>query len=505
MMFWLFAFKACYTLGSTYNDGAYYILRASDGGYLLVGYTWSASSGSNQDMYIVKLSSSFGLQWTKYIQGSSSEAGYSAVQTSDGGYVVVGNTNSFGAGSSDMLVVKLTSTGSVSWARAIGGSGNDGAGFGNSVIIDNSGNYIIVGNTYSFGFSSGAIYVVSLSSTGTLNWSRVISASFTNLSACCIIATSDGGYAIAGSYGNDLYIVKLNSSWNIQWTKTVNFSSNDVAYYLIQTSDGGYLVAGACGFGNDYDACIVKLNSSGTVQWKKAYGRSNVDHARRVFQTSDGGYIVAGYYSYSDTDKDFWLFKIDANGNLLWSRTYGSGGGEYGYSLTYTSTLDWVIAGERAGNSSISGIGGFDMLIMVIQQSDLSTCCSSAYNPSISVYNGSTEGSGGSISTVSSTNTIISPTNFSIGIVNTVCTTPVGISENDNLYCKDKITIKLNSEISGSVNIKIYDISGTLVFKGKALVKDQYIELDISKLKKGVYLLELNIDGKVIRKRFLKG
>jgi hypothetical protein len=142
---------------------------------------------------------------------------------------------------------------------------------------------------------------------------------------------------------------------------------------------------------------------------------------------------------------------------------------------------------------------------MVIQQSDLSTCCSSAYNPSISVYNGSTEGSGGSISTVSSTNTTISPTNFSIGIVNTVCTTPVGISENDNLYCKDKITIKLNSEISGSVNIKIYDISGTLVFKGKALVKDQYIELDISKLKKGVYLLELNIDGKVIRKRFLKG
>jgi len=494
-MTWLFAFSACYTLGSTYNDGANYILRTVDGGFLVVGYTFSASSGANNDIYIYKLSSSFTHQWSIYIQGPGHESGFYAINTSDGGYLVVGNTNSYGAGGSDVIVIKLTSTGSVSWIRVIGTSGNEHA----RAAIEVSGNYIIVGTSTSI---NGRVYIISLSSTGSLNWTRVISASGINLEGFDIIRTSDGGYAIAGSYNRDLYIVKLSSTWSIEWSKTIDHTNYlDMAYDIIQTFDGGYAIAGVCCWGtNDCDACVVRLSSTGTVQFKRAFGRSNVDHGRAIFQTSDGGYIVAGYFSWSDTDKDIWIFKLSSSGTLQWSRTYGSLDSEYGYSLSYTNSLDWVIAGERSN----SNIGGFDVFITVIQASDLTLCCSFAYNPSINVYDLGTEGSGGSISTIPSSISTPSPTVFSIGVISTVCTTPVSINESNNfLYCQNKIIVKLDSH-SHYANVKIYDISGKLLSKSREFVKDQSIEIDISNIKKGIYVLEIESENQKFKRTFIR-
>ncbi len=146
--------------------------------------------------------------------------------------------------------------------------------------------------------------------------------------AYSIIQNSDGGYVIAGrtrSFGagySDIYVVKLDSSGNVQWTKTIGGSSDDKAYSIIQSSDGGYVVAGRTrSFGAGWDIYVVKLDSSGNVQWTKTIGGSSDDKAYSIIQSSDGGYVVAGWTrSFGAGGRDFYVVKMDANGNVCFSK-----------------------------------------------------------------------------------------------------------------------------------------------------------------------------------------
>jgi hypothetical protein len=151
--------------------------------------------------------------------------------------------------------------------------------------------------------------------------------------ALSIIQSSDGGYVVAGwtySFGagySDMYVVKLDSSGNVQWTKTIGGSVTDVAYSIIQSSDGGYVVAGYTGsFGaGGFDMYVVKLDSSGNVQWTKTIGGGSslfaVDYAYSIIQSSDGGYVVAGgTLGFGAGEFDFYVVKMDDNGNVCFSQ-----------------------------------------------------------------------------------------------------------------------------------------------------------------------------------------
>jgi arginine repressor len=197
----------------------------------------------------------------------------SIIQSSDGGYVVVGYTKSFGAGDWDMYVVKLDSSGNVVWTKTIGGNGYD---YANSIIQSSDGGYVVAGYTYSFG--AGVV---------------------------------------------DFYVVKLDSSGNVVWTKTIGGNYYDYAYSITQSSDGGYVVAGYTdSFGaGSADFYVVKLDSSGNVMWTKTIGGSNSDYAYSIIQSSDGGYVVAGYtWSFGAGWSDIYVVKMDANGNVCFSQ-----------------------------------------------------------------------------------------------------------------------------------------------------------------------------------------
>jgi arginine repressor len=215
----------------------------------------------------VKLDSSGNVQWTKTIGGSYSDVANSIIQSSDGGYVVAGWTESFGAGKTDIYVVKLDSAGNVVWAKTIGGSSYD---FANSITQSSDGGYVVAGYTSSFGA------------------------------------------------GGDIYIVKLDSDGNVVWTKTIGGSSEDVARSIIRSSDGGYVVAGYTG---GYDIYIVKLDSSWNVLWTKVIRGGHV--ANSIIQSSDGGYVVASsIYGVGAGNYDFYVVKMDANGNTCFSQNY---------------------------------------------------------------------------------------------------------------------------------------------------------------------------------------
>ena len=256
--------------------------------------------------------------WAKSYGGSGYDYAHSIQQTSDGGYIVAGYTESFGAGNEDLWVLKLNADSTVAWQKTYGGSDLDRA---TSIQQTSDGGYIVAGWTDSFGAGIQDLWVLKLNADGTVAWQKTYGGSGYG-DATSIQQTSDGGYIVAGvtfGTGNeDLWVLKLNADGTVAWQKTYGGSGFDYATSIQQTSDGGYIVAGGTasfGAGNE-DLWVLKLNADGTVAWQKTYGGSGYDGALSIQQTSDGGYIVAGFTALGAGDYDIWVLKLDSNGNI---------------------------------------------------------------------------------------------------------------------------------------------------------------------------------------------
>ena len=302
------------TYGGSYADGANSIQQTRDGGYIAAGYTKSYGAGGS-DVYILKLNASGNLLWQKTFGGSGSELAYSIQQTTDGGYIVAGYTDSFGAGSSDIYVLKLDESGNATWTKTFGGSTYDYVG---SIQQTTDGGYIVAGWTASSGAGDFDAYILKLDESGNTTWTKTFGGSTYDY-AYSIQQTTDGGYIVAGTTlsfgaGNaDGYVLKLDENGNLLWDKTFGRSgSNGEAHSIKQVADGGYIVAGTL----NYHAYVLKLDENGNLLWEKTFGGSNYDHAYSIQQTTEGGYIVAGSTSsFGSGDFDAYVLKLDENGN----------------------------------------------------------------------------------------------------------------------------------------------------------------------------------------------
>ena len=210
-------------VGGANEDVALAIVQTTDGGYAVAGYTYSFGAG-DRDYYIVKLDASGNLQWNKTFGGVNYEYGETIVQTNDGGYAMAGFTYSFGAGNGDFYIVKLDAGGNFQWNKTIGGTDAD---YCLSVIQTTDGGYALAGQVNSFGAGSNDFYVVKLDSLGTLQWTRWVGGLYLDYGES-IIQITDGGYAIGrdltysfGAGEQDLYLVKLDTGGNFQWNKSV--------------------------------------------------------------------------------------------------------------------------------------------------------------------------------------------------------------------------------------------------------------------------------------------
>jgi len=340
----------CKAIGGKNDDRGKSLIQTSDGGYAIAGLTKSFGAG-DWDVYVVKLDANGNLQWTTTIGGPESDGGNSLIQTSDGGYAIAGYTESFGAGKMDVYVIKLDANGNLQWTRTIGGKGWD---VGASLIQTSDGGYAIAGFTSSFGAGQWDVYVVKLDAHGNLQWTKTIGGKKEDVGTS-LIQTSDGGYALAGftsSFGAgdyDVYVVELDAHGNLQWTKTIGGKEDDKGHSFIQTSDGGYAITGfTSSFGaGGLDVYVVKLNANGNLQWTKTIGGKKEDVGFSLIQTSDGGYAITGITSsFGAGEWDVYIVKLNANGNLQWTKTIGAKN-EYPSksSLIQTSDGGYAIAG----------------------------------------------------------------------------------------------------------------------------------------------------------------
>ncbi len=308
------------TFGLSDNDVAFSIIQTEDGGYAISGYTIFKNIGE-ADFYIIILDEKGNKLWNKTFFESNWDCAYSIIQTKDEGYVISGYTWSKGAGKADAWVIKLDNKGNMVWNKTFGGSENDEA---HSIIQTKDGYYIIVGTTQSKGAGEWDTWIIKLDEQGNMEWDKTFGGSDDDC-AYSIIQTEDGGYAISGytrSKGKgktDAWVIKLNNKGNMVWNKTFGGYDNDIARSIIQTEDGDYVIVGETqskGAG-EWDAWIIKLDKQGNIEWDKTIGGSSWDSILSIIQTEDGDYVVAGWtMSKGAGEADAWVIKLDEKGNL---------------------------------------------------------------------------------------------------------------------------------------------------------------------------------------------
>ncbi len=293
--------------------------------------------------------------WKKSFGGSKIDKARSIVQTSDGGFAVLGNTFSKGAGDNDFWLLRLDALGSVVWEKTFGGSSTE---LGYELVQTSDGGFALVGGTASKGAGGADFWVLKLDASGNTVWDKTFGQINTEV-AHSIVQTSDGGFAVAGTInkggGNtDFWVLKLNATGNKTWEKTFGGSNTEIAHSIVQTSDGGFAVAGQTtsnkGKVGIIDVLILKLNALGEKTWEKTFGGSNSDAAHSIVQTSDGGFAVAGKNNSKSAllNADFWIFKLNALGTIVWDKTLGERYSDEAYSIVQTSDGGFAVAGYKA-------------------------------------------------------------------------------------------------------------------------------------------------------------
>ncbi|MDD5529335.1 MAG: FlgD immunoglobulin-like domain containing protein [bacterium] len=365
----LYADSWAKTFGGTGDDYGAYIQQTTDKGYIMTGSTTSYGAGQ-EDFLVVKLDSAADILWAKTFGGDSTDMAFSVQQTSDGGYIVAGGTKSFGGGSVDFLIIKLTSVGAISWAKTYGSTYTDGA---NAIQQTSDGGYIVLGYTFSYPSitSGGEFLVMKLDATGNVSWAKTLGGGDLDIGTNGVQETSDGGFIVDGftaSYGSggeDFLVVKLTSTGIVSWTRVLGGVQDDEANAIEQTSDGGYAVAGIT---NSYgsgqgDVMLAKLTSGGAVSWVKTYGGTALDCPWYIQQDAGGNYIVVGETkSFGAGASDFLVMKLGGTGSVIWSKAFGGLQNDCANGVRLTADSGCVIAGE----TTTYGVGGHDFLMVKV-------------------------------------------------------------------------------------------------------------------------------------------
>jgi hypothetical protein len=356
------------------------------------------------------------IDWKKCYGGSREDYAFSIILTKDGGYFVIGDSespdgdvkghhlpNDIGNSNSDGWVIKLNAQGIIEWQKCLGGSKSEQLF---SSCQTNDGGYAVLGYTASndgdvsglHSIDTSDVWVVKLNDTGLIQWSKTFGGSNEEMGNC-IIQTLDGGYLISsvtssgdgdlqGTLCNDCFhawIIKLDSNGSIKWKKVLDDGGSfNLLNSVIETKEGDYILAGYTSSHNEAlnphgrnDVWIIKLDTSGRMKWQKTYGGSLDEAASAIIQTEDGGYAVIGSTSSNDGDvtgyhdsifhqPDLWLLKLDSSGGLQWQKAFGSTGREIGQSILEKKDHGFILLGgtNYSGGDVTGHHGGEDVWLI---------------------------------------------------------------------------------------------------------------------------------------------
>src|SRR6185436_10784434 len=359
--------------GGTCNDYASGWLESNDGGSIIIGSTCSNDgdvSGNHSsflDIWILKLDTAFNIQWQKCLGGSDTESGGCIKATSDGGYIISANTTSHNDGDvgpnhgmEDVWIVKTDSLANIQWQQCYGGGNYD---YGNFILPESNGGYVFLSESHSIDGDvignhavnySPDFWLVKTDSVGTILFRVCLGGSGQELPRS-LLKTDDGGYIISGTESSDdgnvsghhagtstgdIWVVKTDSSLNLQWQKCLGGSLGDGAYGMVKSSDGNYFILGVTS-SNDYDVTefsgvvmdywILKIDTAANIIWQKCIGGSDQEIPFCITETNDSSLVIGGMTMSTDMDVytnlnqgyyDLWMVKLVPHSNTISGKVF---------------------------------------------------------------------------------------------------------------------------------------------------------------------------------------
>ena len=404
------------TFGGSGEETAQSVIPTNDGGFAVLGYTNSIDgdlAGKSlpvNDYWLLKFSASGDLQWNKTYGGSKDDRGQSVIQTTDGGYAVVGyamsddGDGSLNQGFHDNWIVRLDTNGDILWEKSFGFSGHDHA---YDIVQTSDGGFFFSGFldvTSSGGEGNsrkkitsyaqhgvGEFWGIKLDAEGNLLWRRYFGGTNNDRSFGTVEA-NDGGLVMIGASESDdfdisnpkgsydVWVVKISAKGELLWEKSFGGTGIDRAYDVVKTDDGAYVIVGET-FSMDgdifknngeSDAWLLKVSDMGNLLWERTFGGSDFDAARGLATTSDGGFVIAGNsksvegeLEENSGENDIWLVKTDANGNLQDQMVMGGEGLDFGFDILQDDLGNLVLVGESASSSmaNITSKGMTDLVV----------------------------------------------------------------------------------------------------------------------------------------------
>ena len=443
-----------HTFGGEGDDFGYSIEPTADGGFIVAGITASYGAGE-RDVWLLKFNSNGFKEWDRTFGTDYDDMGRFACQTTDGGYIITGMTQSAPGDNDDLWLIKTDTDGEVLWSQRYGGDGNE---LGSHVLQTVDGGFIVVGRTQSFGNGGYDIWLIKTSSNGRMQWDYTFGSSGNDY-GYWLERAPDGGYVIAGyteslsSKKADICLIKTDAQGQQQWTRFFGGDEDDFGASVKSTRDGGYVIAGethSFGQGNG-DAWLIKTDLQGQEEWNRTFGGAGNEGVYPVLHTNDGGFIVAGWTeSFGAGETDIWLIKTDAFGNGIWNNSLGGTGLDWGLGAQQTTMGTYFITGFQYKDEN----QGYDLMLIFGE-----------------VVEGSPPNPGGSIL----------PTSFNL------------YPPHPNPF-NDQTVIAFDLPMATTLNLELYDLLGqrvSVVARGNYNAGTHRAFINAENLSSGVYFILL--------------
>jgi hypothetical protein len=403
------------TFGGSKNDVFQSVVKTTDGGYAILGYTQSNDfditdkTNESFDFWVLKFSADDNLLWSKTFGGSDDDRGADIIATKDGGFALLGYSKSAdddvsqNAGAQDFWLLKITADGTISWQKTFGFSGAD---IGTTLLETSDNGYLITGvldvsasngqgnSKAAQKHAGGDVWAIKLTNIGDLEWSKYFGGSFTD-SPFGVVETTDNNYIIAASSDSDdfnitnnkgtydFWVLKISSDGNLIWEKSFGGSEIDEPRGITNTNDGNFVIVGDTRSqdkdvsvnNGGADLWILKISSDGNLIWEKTFGGSSFDVARSISKTQDNGFMIAGNSRSSDADftnqgqSDAWILKVDNLGNKVWQKFIGGSQNEFLFDTIELDNQHIIAVGESSSSDKqiLENKGFSDGLIIKIK------------------------------------------------------------------------------------------------------------------------------------------
>ncbi len=348
------------SFGGLKEDKVYEVMPTSDGGYIMAGDTESKGMGK-ADIWLVKLDPEGEITWEKTIGGKGNDHVRDIVRADDGGYMLLGNTESKGAGNTDFWMVKVDELGVVEWNKTFGASGNEQA---NAMVRLKDNNYLLVGTRHITKKQlvgkawkhrmNHSIWLVKVDREGNEIWNQEIE-SEQMVSVTDVFEAANEDFVLVAntrfkkSEFEDAWLIRTDLNGVVLWDKAIGEKKQmDMIHAVQPMLDGSFVLAGITmpkGSRINGNGWLVKVNEKGKVLWENEFGGRGSDEIHGVSSTSDGSLLLTGTSGSSATGS-MWLIKTNEKGKKVWERTCGETPFEKAEVVLETFDGDIIIIGN---------------------------------------------------------------------------------------------------------------------------------------------------------------